>query len=144
MEEQEKPSKEAKHNLTHNTDQLKKNVDDARESDGAKKKAEGNKSLRSPDSKTDDGQPIEENSEQFKDFEHLLNVKLNISVKVCTINISLKEFLDLSEGSNLDLKRSPGEFFTLMVNDYPVAVGNLAKVEDRLGFRVIDVYKEGK
>ena len=75
----------------------------------------------------------------------LLDVNLRVTVELGRTTRSIREILDLGPGSVLELDRLAGEPVDILVNDRPVARGEVVVVEDEnFGVRVTDIISPAK
>jgi len=72
-------------------------------------------------------------------LNRVLNVDLELRVELARVNLPIREILDLSSGSVVDLKKAVGEPVDLFVNDKPLAKGEVVVVEDLLGIRITEI-----
>jgi len=69
----------------------------------------------------------------------LLDVELPISVSFGTTEMLLKDVLKLSTGSVIELDKSVNDLVTLIVNQKPIAKGEVVMVDGYYGIRILDV-----
>ncbi|MFC1753319.1 flagellar motor switch protein FliN, partial [Thermoproteota archaeon] len=67
------------------------------------------------------------------------NIPVRLSVELGRTEISLKEVLELSEGSIIELERLVGEPLDLVVNGQIVAQGEVVAIDNNYGFRVTNL-----
>jgi flagellar motor switch protein FliN/FliY len=67
------------------------------------------------------------------------NVPVQVTVELGSTELSLKEILDLSEGSIIELNRLAGEPLDLKVGGQLVAQGEVVAVDDSYGLRITNV-----
>lgn len=67
------------------------------------------------------------------------SVPVEVTVELGTTELSLKEILDLSEGSIVELNRLAGEPLDLKVGGQLVAQGEVVAVDDSYGLRITNV-----
>lgn len=71
---------------------------------------------------------------------HILgDVPVQVTVELGATEMSLKEILDLSEGSIIELNRLAGEPLDLKVGGQLVAQGEVVAVDDSYGLRITNV-----
>lgn len=90
----------------------------------------------SPDELTDDGQ-AKESSEI--NLELVLDIPVNISLRVGSTEISIRDLVKLVEGSVIALDRNASEPMDVLVNGTLIAHGEIVVVDDRFGVRLTDV-----
>ena len=67
------------------------------------------------------------------------NIPVTVSVELGRSHISLKEVLELSEGSIIELQRLVGEPLDLVVNGQIVAQGEVVAIDNNYGLRITNV-----
>lgn len=89
-----------------------------------------------PDQLTDDGQQ-KESSEVNLDL--VLDIPVNISLRVGSTEISIRDLVRLVEGSVVALDRDATQPMDVLVNGTLIAHGEIVVVDDRFGVRLTDV-----
>ena len=89
-----------------------------------------------PDELNDDGQK-QESSEVNLDL--VLDIPVNISLRVGSTEISIRDLVRLVEGSIVALDRDSNEPMDVLVNGTLIAHGEIVVVDDRFGVRLTDV-----
>lgn len=69
----------------------------------------------------------------------VLNVDLNLALEVGRTTISVKNLLQLNQGSVVELDRLAGEPLDVLVNGTLIARGEVVVVNDKYGIRLTDV-----
>ena len=69
----------------------------------------------------------------------VLNVDLDLSLEVGRATISVKNLLQLNQGSVVELDRLAGEPLDVLVNGTLIARGEVVVVNDKYGIRLTDV-----
>lgn len=69
----------------------------------------------------------------------ILDVPVTISLEVGRARISIRNLLQLNQGSVVELERAAGEPLDLYVNGTLIAHGEVVVVNDRFGVRLTDV-----
>jgi len=69
----------------------------------------------------------------------LLDVDLPISVAFGTTEMTLKDVLNLSTGSVIELNKSVNDPVSIIVNQKPIARGEVVMVDGKYGVRVLEV-----
>lgn len=82
------------------------------------------------------GDPIQQNK---IDAEVLQNIPVTISVEVGRTTLKIRDLMRLAQGSVVELDRVAGEPLDLMVNNTPVAQGEVVLVNDRYGVKLTSV-----
>lgn len=73
------------------------------------------------------------------DLEVVLDIPVKLSMEVGTTQISIRNLLQLNQGSVIELERLAGEPLDVMVNGTLIAHGEVVVVNDKFGIRVTDV-----
>ncbi|WP_408620756.1 flagellar motor switch protein FliN [Celerinatantimonas sp. YJH-8] len=79
--------------------------------------------------------------EQHK-LDAILDIPVTISMEVGRSNISIRNLLQLNQGSVVELDRVAGEPLDVMVNGTLVAHGEVVVVNDKFGIRLTDVISQ--
>ena len=82
------------------------------------------------------GDPIQQNK---IDAEVLQNIPVTISLEVGRTTLKIRDLMRLAQGSVVELDRVAGEPLDLMVNNTPVAQGEVVLVNDRYGVKLTSV-----
>ncbi|WP_293264128.1 flagellar motor switch protein FliN [Neptunomonas sp.] len=69
----------------------------------------------------------------------ILDIPVTLSMEVGNTDISIRNLLQLSQGSVVELDRVAGEPLDVMVNGTLIAHGEVVVVNDRYGIRLTDV-----
>jgi flagellar motor switch protein FliN/FliY len=78
-------------------------------------------------------------SAQNKSIEVLLDVDLDVSIELGQTNLSIKRILELAPGSIVELDRMAGEPVDLLVNNKPVAKGEVVVIDESFGIRILSL-----
>jgi flagellar motor switch protein FliN len=73
---------------------------------------------------------------QPQNIEILLDVKLPVSIELGRTEMSIRDILDLSSGSVVELTKLAGEPVDLLVNNKVIARGEVVVVDENFGLRV--------
>lgn len=93
------------------------------------------KAQSAPMAKLDDeGRP---NSDTNLDM--VLDIPVTISMEIGRTRINIRNLLQLSQGSVVELDRLAGEPMDVLVNDTLIAHGEVVVVNDKFGIRLTDV-----
>jgi flagellar motor switch protein FliN len=74
-----------------------------------------------------------------KDFGVLLDVPVTLSLEVGRTSISIKNVLQLNQGSVVELGTAPGEPLNVLVNGTLIAHAEVVVVNEKFGIRLLDV-----
>ncbi|BBB28676.1 flagellar motor switch protein FliN [Neptunomonas japonica] len=69
----------------------------------------------------------------------ILDIPVTLSMEVGNTDISIRNLLQLSQGSVVELDRVAGEPLDVMINGTLIAHGEVVVVNDRYGIRLTDV-----
>jgi len=73
------------------------------------------------------------------DLEMILDIPVRLSMEVGNTQISIRDLLQLGQGSVIELDRLAGEPLDVLVNGTLVAHGEVVVVNDKFGIRMTDV-----
>ncbi|MBI3762806.1 MAG: flagellar motor switch protein FliN [Chloroflexi bacterium] len=74
----------------------------------------------------------------------LMDVPLRISVELGRTRMSVRQVLELQNGSVVELDRMAGEPVDVMVNDRLMARGEVVVVDDKFGIRITEIVTPGQ
>ncbi|MBT8138985.1 MAG: flagellar motor switch protein FliN [Gammaproteobacteria bacterium] len=78
-------------------------------------------------------------SESNPDLEVVLDIPVKIAMEVGATQISIRNLLQLNQGSVIELDRLAGEPLDVTVNGTLIAHGEVVVVNEKFGIRVTDV-----
>ncbi|MBM7647121.1 flagellar motor switch protein FliN/FliY [Bacillus ectoiniformans] len=97
-------------------------------------------------------QPVQVQSASFASFEQaplqehstrnlnmLLDIPLQVTVELGRTNRSVKDILDLSSGSIIELDKLAGEPVDILVNNRLIATGEVVVIEENFGVRITEI-----
>lgn len=73
------------------------------------------------------------------DLEVVLDIPVKIAMEVGSTQISIRNLLQLNQGSVIELERLAGEPLDVLVNGTLIAHGEVVVVNEKFGIRVTDV-----
>ena len=73
------------------------------------------------------------------DLDMVMDIPVTISMEIGRTRISIRNLLQLSQGSVVELDRLAGEPMDVLVNDTLIAHGEVVVVNDKFGIRLTDV-----
>jgi len=76
---------------------------------------------------------------EAKNLNMLLDIPLQVTVELGRTNRSVKEILELSSGSIIELDKLAGEPVDILVNSRLVAKGEVVVIDENFGVRVTDI-----
>lgn len=80
--------------------------------------------------------------EQQQKLDSILDIPVTISMEVGRSQISIRNLLQLNQGSVVELDRIAGEPLDVMVNGTLIAHGEVVVVNDKFGIRLTDVISQ--
>lgn len=90
------------------------------------------------DELTDDSAPLNDE----KKLDTILDIPVTISMEVGRTNISIRNLLQLNQGSVVELDRVAGEPLDVLVNGTLIAHGEVVVINDKFGIRLTDVISQ--
>ena len=89
---------------------------------------------------TEDDMPI--TGEEKRKLDTILDIPVTISMEVGRSNISIRNLLQLNQGSVVELDRVAGEALDVLINGTLIAHGEVVVVNDKFGIRLTDVISQ--
>jgi len=77
-------------------------------------------------------------------FEVILDIPVTISMEVGNTEISIRNLLQLNQGSVIELDRLAGEPLDVLVNGTLIAHGEVVVVNEKFGIRLTDVISQSE
>jgi len=77
-------------------------------------------------------------------FEVILDIPVSISMEVGNTEISIRNLLQLNQGSVIELDRLAGEPLDVLVNGTLIAHGEVVVVNEKFGIRLTDVISQSE
>lgn len=87
-----------------------------------------------------DDKPL--SGEERRKLDAILDIPVTISMEVGRTQISIRNLLQLNQGSVVELDRLAGEPLDVMVNGTLIAHGEVVVVNDKFGIRLTDVISQ--
>lgn len=78
-------------------------------------------------------------SDELENIGLLMQVPLRLSVELGSVKMSVAEILKLGTGSIVELERSVTDPVDLLVNNKPIARGEIVAVEESFGLRITEL-----
>ena len=82
--------------------------------------------------------------ESAGNIDLLMDVNLKVSVQLGRAMMSIREILELGPGFVIELDKLAGEPVDILVNDKPIARGEVVVVDENFGVRVVDIISPAK
>lgn len=83
-------------------------------------------------------------TEQTSNLNMLMNVPLQITVEIGRAKKQIKDILELTEGSIVELNKQAGSHVDVFVNGQPIASGEVVVVDDYYGVRISEILNTGE
>jgi flagellar motor switch protein FliN len=80
-------------------------------------------------------------SPDFASLGHVMDVPLEVRVELGRVDLPIREILELSSGSIVDMKRVLGEPVEVFINDKLLAKGEIVVLEDVLGIKITQIVR---
>lgn len=87
----------------------------------------------------ENAEPISSGDEKL---DAILDIPVTISMEVGRSNITIRNLLQLNQGSVIELDRVAGESLDVLVNGTLIAHGEVVVVNDKFGIRLTDVISQ--
>ncbi|MDQ1291266.1 MAG: flagellar motor switch protein FliN [Nitrospirota bacterium] len=78
-------------------------------------------------------------AEQPKNIDFILDIPMKVSIYVGSTKMAIRDLLQLTQGSVIELDKLAGEPMEVMVNNKLVAKGEVVVVNEKFGIRLTDV-----
>ena len=118
----------------------------AEQADGEANKEEGDKTLGDMDVSVAELDELSEDKPvtqaEKKKLDTILDIPVTISMEVGRSKISIRNLLQLNQGSVVELDRVAGEPLDVLVNGTLIAHGEVVVVNDKFGIRLTDVISQ--
>lgn len=84
-------------------------------------------------------QPTELNKNEQRNLDMLFDIPLKVSVELGRTQRTIKEILELSAGSIVELDKLAGEPVDILINQKLIATGEVVVIDENFGVRVTDI-----
>lgn len=74
----------------------------------------------------------------IEEAKQLMDVPVRINIQLADCNMKVRDILQLKRSSILELPKSAGENVDILVNDHPLASGEVLELEGATGIRLTD------
>lgn len=91
------------------------------------------------DNLVDDSVPTSIEGSDNKNLDVILDIPVSLSMEVGSTQVSIRNLLQLNQGSVIELDRLAGEPLDVMVNGTLVAHGEVVVVNEKFGIRLTDI-----
>lgn len=89
---------------------------------------------------SDEAAPL--SAEEKRKLDTILDIPVTISMEVGRSQISIRNLLQLNQGSVVELDRVAGEPLDVLINGTLIAHGEVVVVNDKFGIRLTDVISQ--
>lgn len=90
-------------------------------------------------SEADDSSQAKGRNEPTLNADVLQNIPVSLSIEVGRLNLKIRDLMQLTQGSVLELDKAAGEPLDLLVNNTVIAQGEIVLVNERYGIRLTRV-----
>ncbi|MFS0879807.1 flagellar motor switch phosphatase FliY [Bacillus sp. 7586-K] len=87
-------------------------------------------------------EPMQYQQQDIQNLDMLLDIPLQVTVELGRTKRSVKEILELSSGSIIELDKLAGEPVDILVNSKIVAKGEVVVIDENFGVRVTDIISQ--
>ncbi|MGY0691568.1 flagellar motor switch phosphatase FliY [Virgibacillus sp. FSP13] len=87
-------------------------------------------------------EPVELNKNEQRNLDMLLDIPLKVTVELGRTKRTIKDILDLSSGSIIELDKLAGEPVDIFVNEKLIATGEVVVIDENFGVRVTDIISQ--
>lgn len=81
------------------------------------------------------------NAEQNDNLKLLMGVPLNVTVEIGSTTRKVKEILDFTQGTIIELERQAGAPVDIIVNGHLIAKGDVVVIDDNFAVRITEIIK---
>lgn len=74
-----------------------------------------------------------------RDLDIIMDIPVKLSVELGRTRITIKQLLELAQGSVVELDGLAGEPMDIMINGYLIAQGEVVVLDDKYGIRVTEI-----
>lgn len=78
-------------------------------------------------------------AESLENLDFIMDIPLQVSVELGRTKMLVNELLRLGQGSVIELTKMAGESLEILVNQKPIARGEVVVVNDKYGIRLTEV-----
>jgi len=79
------------------------------------------------------------NNKSLQSLDFILDIPLKVTVELGRTKMNIKEILQLSQGSVVELSKFAGEPLEILVNEKLIARGEVVVVNEKFGIRLTDI-----
>ncbi len=89
-------------------------------------------------------QPYQLQESETKNLSMLMDIPLQVTVELGRTKRSVKDILELSSGSIIELDKLAGEPVDILVNSRLIAKGEVVVIDENFGVRVTDIMSQSE
>ncbi|RUR56192.1 flagellar motor switch protein FliN [Vreelandella populi] len=78
-------------------------------------------------------------NEQSRDLEMIMDIPVKLTVELGRTKLTIKQLLELAQGSVIELEGLAGEPMDILINGYLIAQGEVVVIEDKYGIRITEI-----
>jgi len=81
----------------------------------------------------------EQSSGATRDLETIMDIPVKLTVELGRTKLTIKQLLELAQGSVIELEGLAGEPMDILINGYLIAQGEVVVIEDKYGIRITEI-----
>ena len=81
----------------------------------------------------------ESSPSESRDLEMIMDIPVKLTVELGRTKLTIKQLLELAQGSVIELEGLAGEPMDILINGYLIAQGEVVVVEDKYGIRITEI-----
>ncbi|MEA2119473.1 flagellar motor switch protein FliN [Halovibrio sp. HP20-50] len=78
-------------------------------------------------------------SSQARELEMVMDIPVKLTVELGRTKLTIKQLLELAQGSVIELEGLAGEPMDILINGYLIAQGEVVVIEDKYGIRITEI-----
>lgn len=76
---------------------------------------------------------------QARELEMIMDIPVKLTVELGRTKLTIKQLLELAQGSVIELDGLAGEPMDILINGYLIAQGEVVVIEDKYGIRITEI-----
>ncbi|TVP50484.1 MAG: flagellar motor switch protein FliN [Halomonas sp.] len=76
---------------------------------------------------------------QARELEMIMDIPVKLTVELGRTKLTIKQLLELAQGSVIELQGLAGEPMDILINGYLIAQGEVVVIEDKYGIRITEI-----
>ena len=81
----------------------------------------------------------EKSATPSRDLEMIMDIPVKLTVELGRTKLTIKQLLELAQGSVIELEGLAGEPMDIPINGYLIAQGEVVVIEDKYGIRITEI-----